>query len=377
MSSRFKLSQTVQVIYAGGTFGSYGRPLAPLDAAIFLPALQHLIARDDHAVNLPNISWLDNTLIKDSSQLTPADFVHFYKLLFTAYTTGQRQFVLITGTDTLSYLGAFLAEAFAGSDICVVVTGSMRPLLDSEVLHDYTIDAQSDAWDNLRESLRLAAGGIAGVKVCFGGESWPAQTVQKIHSHDFMAFTGHNRAAYPDNSYVERLSDTRRQHWIDDQLATVDIISTKAQQACIHALYCLPNDPETLATQLQALLANPFANASLTGSSKSHSGFILLGFGAGNVPYSSALADMLQQAYEQGHLVVCGSQCPFGGVSTQYAAGSWQYEYQVIAGGRLTISAIYARLLWLLLRYDTPARRRQRWTYSVNQAGTSTNSRQR
>lgn len=364
-SALSSLSQPIQLIYAGGTFGSYGRPLAPLDADTFLPALQRLMSEHDNAINLPAVSWLDNTLIKDSSQLTPDDFVHFYKLLFAAYATGQRQFVLITGTDTLSYLGAFLAEAFAGSDICIVVTGSMRPLLDSEVLHSYVIDDSGDAWDNLRESLRLAAGGIAGVKVSFGGESWPAQTVQKIHSHDFMAFTGHTRAAYPDNSYVEKLTDTRRQHWIDDQLANLELISKRAQQATVHALYCMPNSTEVLEVQLQALLSKPAC------------GIILLGFGAGNVPFSKELANLLQRAYEQGHLVIGASQCPFGGVSSQYAAGSWQYDQQVIAGGRLTIAAIYARLLWLLLRYETSARRRQRWTYSVNQAGTSTNSRNR
>ncbi|WP_201558070.1 asparaginase [Psychrobacter sp. 72-O-c] len=350
-------SNSLQLIYAGGTFGSYGRPLAPLSAAVFLPTLQQLLAEHEDSAGLPGISWLDNTLIKDSSQLTPNDFMHFYRLLLESYAQGYRRFVLITGTDTLSYLGAFLAESFAGSDLCLVVTGSMRPLLDSEVLQKYSVDTNSDAWDNLNDSLKLAAGGTSGVKISFGGESWPAQTVQKIHSHDFMAFTGHSRAAYPANSYVKTLPDTRRQHWIDDQNAILDSIQARTEHARIHALYCLPNDSEVLSNQLQALLSEPPC------------GIILLGFGAGNVPYSTALAEALQLAYKQGHMVICASQCPFGGVSDNYAAGSWQYDYHVIAGGRLTIPAIYARLLWLLLRYDTPARRRQRWTHSVNQTG--------
>ena len=145
---------TIQLVYAGGTFGSYGRPLAPLDADVFLPALQKLITSDGQVNHLPEIAWLNNTLIKDSSQLSSSDFVHFYSLLLDSYAQGHRQFVLITGTDTLSYLGAFLAEAFAGTDICIVITGSMQPLLDSDVLQTYTIDANSDAWNNLSESLR-------------------------------------------------------------------------------------------------------------------------------------------------------------------------------------------------------------------------------
>ena len=114
-----------------------------------------------------------------------------------------------------------------------------------------------------------------------------------------------------------------------------------------------------MSNQLQALLSQPPC------------GIILLGFGAGNVPYSPALAEALELAYKNGHMVVCASQSPFGGVSESYAAGSWQYDYHVISGGRLTIPAIYARLLWLLLRYDSPARRRQRWLNNVNQAGTT------
>lgn len=355
------LSDPIQLIYAGGTFGSYGRPLAPLSAEVFLPTLKKLLDQDnqDNAANLPTISWLDNPLIKDSSQLTPSDFIHFYQLLLTAYAQGDKRFMLITGTDTLSYLGAFLAEAFAGSDICVVLTASMRPLLDSEVLNSYCIDTQSDAWDNLNDSLRLAAAGESGVKIGFGGEAWPAQTVQKIHSHDLMAFTGHFRAAYPANSYIKNLSDIRRQHWLDDQQKVSSSIQDRAEHARIHALYCLPNDVEVINTQLQALLTQPPC------------GIILLGFGSGNVPYSAALAETLALAHTKGHMVICGSQCPFGGVSDSYAAGSWQYDHHVIAGGRLTIPAIYARLLWLLLRYDSPAKRKQRWLNNVNQAGTS------
>ena len=66
-------------------------------------------------------------------------------------------------------------------------------------------------------------------------------------------------------------------------------------------------------------------------------------------------------------MVVSTTQCPFGGVSDAYAAGSWQYEHHVISGGRLTIAAIYARLLWLHLSLETPTRRRQRWTHTIRQ----------
>ncbi len=344
------------LIYAGGTFGSYGKPLATLPASVFLPLLTASLQQQQQ----PSVV-IDNSVIKDSSQLSISDLVSFYQLILQHYSQASskcpdhRAFVLITGTDTLSYLGAFLAEAFAGSDICIVLTASMRPLLDADNLHEHVIDAQSDAWGNLTDAIALAAYADAGVYVAFGGEHWPAQTVQKIHSHDLMAFTGHSRAGYPANSYVKTLPKARRQNWIDDRLAQQPVIDSAAHLVVVATVYCVPNNSDWLVMQLRSLL------------SLAPMGIMLIGYGAGNVPYSAPLATLLDQLYQQGHLVVCTTQCPYGGVSEAYAAGSWQYAHQVISAGRLTISAIYARLLWLHLAYDTPARRRQRWAYMLRQ----------
>lgn len=343
-------SGNVQLIYAGGTFGSYGKPLAALPADTFLP----LLLKKVHQNITPNIEVVENTCVKDSSQLSPEDLAHFFNFILSNYAAGYRKFVLITGTDTLSYLGSFLAEAFADSDICIVLTASMRPLFDANDIHNYRIDAHSDAWGNLSEALGIAAHGDAGVYVTFAGESWPAQTVQKIHSHDLMAFTGHHRAGYPANSYAKPLAPARRQNWIEDtQQKSADILAN-AKSAIIPTLYCVPNSADWLATQLNSLLDLP------------PTGIILIGFGAGNIPFSDALAKSMDALYKHGHMLVCTTQCPYGGVSDAYAAGSWQYEHHVLSAGRLTIPAVYARLLWLHLAFDTPARRRQRWTTSIN-----------
>ncbi|WP_019671607.1 asparaginase [Psychrobacter lutiphocae] len=343
------INQPLQLIYAGGTFGSYGKPLAALPADEFLPVLLEHIQQQ----LTPHVQVLPNTCVKDSSQLTPIDLTHFFSIILDSYAQGHRQFVLITGTDTLSYLGSFLAEAFAGSDVCIVLTASMRPLFDAEQLHSYQIDANSDAWGNLTQAVGLASHGDPGVYIAIAEESWPAQTVQKIHSHDLMAFTGHHRAGYPANSYDKRLPTARRQNWIEDSRAKLNDIKHNAQSVNIATLYCMPNNDGWLADQLAALTQQPAM------------GIILIGFGAGNIPYTEALATTMDTLYKQGHMLVCGTQCPFGGVSDTYAAGSWQYEHHVLSAGRLTLPAVYARLLWLHLAYDTPARRRQRWRHSV------------
>ncbi|WP_296405383.1 asparaginase [Psychrobacter sp.] len=342
-------SNTVQLIYAGGTFGSYGKPLATLPADTFLPLLMQKVTQ-----NLTrNIEALENSCVKDSSQLTPKDFAHFFQLILERYAKGYRHFVLITGTDTLSYLGSFLAEAFAGSDVSLVLTASMRPLFDANDIYNYSIDPNSDAWANLTDTVGLAAHGEAGVFITFAGESWPAQTVQKIHSHDLMAFTGHTRAGYPANSFIKALPAGRRRNWIEDTQAKLAGILTHSKTVIIPTIYCVPNNNEWLNSQLKALLDLPPI------------GIILMGFGTGNIPFSEQLATTMDDLYQHGHILVCTTQCPYGGVSEAYAAGSWQYKHHVFSAGRLTVPAVYARLLWLHLAFDTPARRRQRWSYSV------------
>lgn len=356
MKSTTHFSSPIGIIYAGGTFGSYGQPLASLHSDTFLPILTKIL--DSHFASYPNhaeqpVNWqiLPNTVVKDSSQLTPADFAEFYQLIVTAMQSGIRQFVLITGTDTLSYLAAFLAEAFASSNTCIIVTGAMQPLLDSSVLTDYVVNPNSDATQNLFDACKLARHGEAGVRVTFSGENWPAQTVQKIHSHDMLAFVGHHRAGYPANSYTDKMTTTQHAHWLADKVEALSMVQRALAQAKIATLYLTPMSGEQLALQLQVLLATqPDA-------------IIILGFGAGNVPESTDVKQQLKQAKAQGCLVAISTQSAYGGVSASYQAGAWLTECDVLTTGRLTVPAIFARLLWLTANYEAPSRRRQRWNH--------------
>lgn len=340
----------IQLIYAGGTFGSYGKPLAPLASHELLPnLLKHLSTQN--LINTNQLNILENTCVKDSSQLTPADLIHFYQLILAKYQQGSRQFVLITGTDTLSYLGAFLAEAFAGSDICIVLTASMKPLFDSEVTARFEVDKNSDAWGNITQSIQFANQSKSGVFTCLSGDTWLSQSVQKIDSHALLAFTGDanlNNLSYPTNSYVDTLTQAEKSDWLAQHHNLTSVINHNLNKAQVAVVYAVPNNPQMLSTQVTAILddTNPSA-------------VIIMGFGAGNIPQSKQLANLFEHKANAGHLIVATTQCPFGGVSSAYAAGSWQYDHQVLSGGMLTVPAIYARLLWLLLTTNVDNRRKQ------------------
>lgn len=298
---------TVHLIYAGGTFGSHGTPLMPLPADEFLPAFNALIGQ--------KFTILPNHIIKDSSALTPTDFVHFYALITQAYSVGARHFILITGTDSLSFLGAFLSHALASlDDISVFVMGSMNPLFITNTL-PYVIDKAGDGWRNL--SLCLDNMHKTGVFVVVG-DVFLAHNTQKIHSQANDAFVS-----------VDTPLPT------PSKTPSTDTLQQKAAHAPIKTIYLTPNGTDVLAHELQC--------------AKDSVGVIIIAFGAGNVPSSPDVIQALSDLHQQNTPVICTSMCAFGGVNDHYGAGAWQYQHGVWSGGNLTVAGIYGKLLWLYL----------------------------
>lgn len=300
------------LIYAGGTFGSHGTPLSPLPSDQFLPMLKQFLQTQGYAIDI-----LPNAVIKDSSCFNPDDFVHFYRLIADAYQSGLRRFILITGTDTLSFLAAFLAMAFRGHDLSLVVTGSMSPFLNPSLV-PYMPNPKSDAWHNLKTALDFCHRSH-GVFVSFCHKIMAGISTQKLHSQDDNAFAGqvvHDTHINPPPSHTPKIH---------------------AHTAPIYTHYCTPNDPHHLVKALQAInLSCPTA-------------VILMGFGAGNLPYSTELSSVIGLLVAHHFLVIMTSSCVFGERSSDYAAGAWQYQLGVLPSGSLPLPAIYAQALWLCL----------------------------
>lgn len=348
---------TIGIIYAGGTFGSVGKPLLSLPPDVFLPILMSFLIEEFQKSQVDqaeqsiktNFKILPNSVVKDSSQLTPSDFFEFYQQILQAVESGIRQFIFLTGTDTLSYIANFLAEALSGSDICVAITGAMRPLLDANQTQNFQLDPSSDAFENLLNAFIVAEEGRSGVWVVISDQVWPAQTVQKIHSHDLPGFVGATQDAYPANHFYSGWSKNQRLDWSKARLAELSKQTARLPTIQIVPIFVLPNSEKNLAKHISFAIQSG-ANA-----------LILLGFGAGNLPSGELVRQALKQANEQNCLVVIGTQCPFGGVSVTYQAGAWLFDYQVLSSGAMTLPAIFARLLWLLLNEENPDVQREKW----------------
>lgn len=328
-------AENTAVIYAGGTFGCVGNPLAPMPAPAFLPKLKHILQKNlaiaCHSVAAPHIH--------DSSQLQASDWIALVEQVIRLYQQGFQRVVLIHGTDTLAYTAAFLAEVLAGWPLRMVVTGSQYPLLDAQ---GYTINPQGDALDNLTLAIQQLDRPGYGCYVAFAGTCWPAQCVQKVHTTDLQAFAGLHGTASTAMAQANTSIDT-------DALVLISRLHY-LKQLNIATYYALPQDWPQQAVQLQQLLHTPALDA-----------LILLGFGTGNLAHTPEIEQLLKQASEHGVLLVISTQVPFGGVDSRYAAGHWLGDLQVLSGAKLPVASIYARLAWICCQTTDYQQRRQYW----------------
>lgn len=330
------MTDTIQIIYAGGTFGSHGKPLFPLDKDQFLPALWQILPKTP-------CQFIDNAVIKDSSSLTAGDFVHFWQLIINAYAQKHTRFIVITGTDTLSYLAAFLAVALANLPISVVITGSMLPLFEPTKT-PLSVDNKSDAWNNLSTAIEFLQQLQHGVFVSFANEIFWGINTQKMHANDKNAFCG---------TPITNTTPPKLSHNNALDIDFVQLSKNAQQFGSIHSLYALPNNPDTLARQLSYL------------GDSTPTALILIGFGAGNLAVNDTLINQLKQLIGQGFLVIMSKAPPFGSISQSYKAGAWQADIGIQSGQDMPISEIYARALWICLQQSDnktqPINKAQLW----------------
>ncbi len=172
--------KNIALIYMGGTFGCVGDPLAPMPADLFIPKLEQILA-EQYFVECHHAP-----AIKDSSACTAADWLQLVQFIQQLQSQQIQHFVIIHGTDTLSYASAVLAH-FIGNSAHVVLTGSQYPLLNAQGNEQREF---SDALDNLKFALDSVSESNAGVYLAFHHQLLHAQTALKQHTTELNAFSG-------------------------------------------------------------------------------------------------------------------------------------------------------------------------------------------
>ncbi len=313
----------IMIIYTGGTFGmTYDAQgvLIPFDFSLILhhlPTLRNLL--------------LDLTVVSfdvpiDSSNVQPTHWQMIGQIIFDHYAE-QDGFVVLHGTDTMSFTASALSFMLQGLMKPVVFTGAQLPISEP----------RSDARENLITSLEIASakknGNAMVPEVClyFGDELLRANRSKKVESMHFDAFESEN---YPPLA--------RAGVSIDYNLSVIhqpiEKKELKLRTLFDQNISILKMFPGISMPTVQSIISTPGLKA-----------LIIETFGSGNAPSSPWLIQLLKDQIEKGLIILNISQCP-GGMVVQgrYETSQWLKEIGVISGGDMTTEAAITKLMLLI-----------------------------
>ena len=315
---------SILIIYTGGTIGMREDPvtksLAPMKFGMLLD-------------EIPELSKLGYTISSitfnppiDSSNITPAIWAQLARTIQKNYTKYDG-FVILHGTDTMSYTASALSYMFENLDKSIIMTGSQLPI---DVL-------RTDGKENIITSVQIAAAKKEGkpivpeVCIYFDSQLFRGNRTTKKDSAQFSAFASYNypalaragvdivynyeRINYPQNNGVLKINTT-----VDDRVIILKIFP--------------------------GLNRHYFENILEMVDLR---GVVLESYGSGNMPTTGWLLSAIKKAARRGVILMNVSQCPGGKVVMgHYETSIALQKAGVISGGDSTVEAAVTKLMFLL-----------------------------
>lgn len=319
------MMKKIALIYMGGTFGCIGEPLIPMPEQDFLPLLDKVIP--PHL----QVECFAAPSIKDSSACTATDWLKLVQQIQQLQLNGFQHFVIIHGTDTLSYAAATLAR-FLGHSCHAIITGSQYPLLNIEGndTREFT-DAIGNLYLALEQVLSLASG----VYLAFHQQIFHAQTTLKAHTTELDAFVG--------------IKAEQRCKTTADPFVIHNEHIEKATQLSMLNLMLQPIAKEQLIMQLKNLAVAP------------PDFLVLQGFGTGNIAVNDEILALFDAFYQKQCLPIISTQVTFGQLDQRYAVSSWIQSAKVLVNDCHSHADLYAKALQMYLKYPTHEQWFEHW----------------
>jgi L-asparaginase len=318
------ITTSVLVIYTGGTIGMdfdpSGKYLIPLDFSQILNKIPELSHFDIEITVLPFEQPIDSSDIKIHHWLNLARTIYDFYQDFDA-------FVILHGTDTMSYTASAVSFLLQNLGKPVIFTGSQLPIGAK----------RTDARENFISALEIAAsrhedGSPKVPEVCifFANKLLRGNRSRKVQSLDFMAFESGN---YPPLATAGIRIDYNYNLIAESPNKPFDFYRQMDSNVIFLKLF-----PGLQNNYIDQLL-------NMTGLR----GVVLETFGSGNAPSENGFISVLENAIKRGIFIYNVSQCSGGSViQGMYGTSRKLRDIGVISGGDITQEAAITKMMLLL-----------------------------
>ncbi|TLX74977.1 type I asparaginase [Labilibacter sediminis] len=318
------MKRKVLIIYTGGTIGMANDPetnsLIPFDFSMIEEKVVEL-KRFDFEVDSTSFSP-----IVDSSDMNPEIWIKLGTIIESNYHKYDG-FVVLHGTDTMSYTASALSFMVQNLSKPIVFTGSQLPLS--------TI--RTDGKENLITALDIASSyenGVAKVpEVCifFQDKLFRGNRTTKYNAEHFRAFRSDNYPPLAEVGIHIKYNDP----YIHNVSENGDFSVAKKMDNNVGLLKLYPGMSLSF---METVLQTPGLKA-----------LVLETFGSGNAPTDKSFLNMIDKAVRNGLIILNVTQCLAGSVAMRtYATGVHLLEMGVFSGADITTEAAITKLMYLL-----------------------------
>lgn len=314
----------ILLIYTGGTIGMIKDPdtgaLKSFDFENLLDRIPELKLLD---CNINTISFQDPI---DSSNMNPDYWVQIAEIIEKEYNTFDG-FVVLHGSDTMSYSASALSFMFENLAKPIIFTGSQLPIGD----------LRTDAKENLITSIQMASlqkngkSVIREVGLYFEYKLYRGNRTTKINAEHFEAFESLNYPHLAESGVHLNVSE----EVLFKPNIRKKLVVHKTFNTNIALIKLFPGISEPI---LESILNTPDLK-----------GVILETYGAGNTTTRQWFIDLLKQTIKKGIPIINVTQCSGGSVMMgQYETSSQLKQIGLISGKDITTEAALTKLMFML-----------------------------
>ncbi|WP_046743980.1 asparaginase [Kordia zhangzhouensis] len=317
----------ILLIYTGGTIGMIKDfATGALRAFDFAKLLERIPELSHLDCNIETVAFQDPI---DSSNMNPQYWIKMASIIEENYERFDG-FVVLHGSDTMSYSASVLSFMLENLAKPVIFTGSQLPIGD----------LRTDAKENLITSIQIASlwddqgkPQITEVGLYFEYKLYRANRTTKINAEHFEAFASLNYPPLAESGV--HLKVFKENLWRPTNNKKFKVHKEIDNNIAIIKLF-----PGITRASIEGFLASPSIKA-----------IILETYGAGNAPTEAWFLDFLYEIKQRGIIIVNVTQCSGGRVIMgQYETSVALKSLEIISGKDITTESAVAKLMYLLGR---------------------------